>query len=114
MTTEHLKPMCRNLLWTLSSGCTMSLSGFARGNAHPEVVDALRMGHMTALRKEDGGVSGIVVGDIFRTVVEGTNSQGVQQAQRGQPRLRSSSALSTRAGLRVPDAPESGVRRRHQ
>ena len=32
-------------------------------------MNALRCGRLTALRKPDGGVRGIVVGDVFRRVV---------------------------------------------
>ena len=55
MTVEHLKPV-------LESGVDIQhlynvASGFARGEVPPEVVDALRMGRMTALQKDDGGGS---------------------------------------------------------
>ena len=36
------------------------------------MVDALRMGRMTAFQKDDGGVRGVVVGDAFRRVVART------------------------------------------
>ena len=48
----------------------------ARGDVAQEVVDALRLGRMTALLKEDGGVTGIVVGD------EGGRAHHSQAVQR--------------------------------
>ena len=37
-----------------------------------EVMDAILCGRLTALRKPDGGVRGIVVGDVVRRVVART------------------------------------------
>ena len=71
--------------------------GSARGNVPQEVVDALRMGRMTALQKEDGGVRGIVVGDVFRRVVSCTVAK--QFSARGEAATAPFQfALSTRAG----------------
>ena len=64
MTADHLRP----LLESERDSEVLSELGasLARGEG-PEVVwEAIRMGRMTALRKADGGVRGIVVGDIFR------------------------------------------------
>ena len=67
MTAEHLRPMLE------SAEDTELLASFADTFAEGEVpqknVDAIRMGRMTALRKSDGGVRGIVVGDLFRRLV---------------------------------------------
>ena len=41
----------------------------ARGDVPEEVIDSIRLGRLTALNKPDGGVRGIVVGDIFRRLV---------------------------------------------
>ena len=95
MTVELLKPM-------LESGVDIQhlydvASGFARGEVLPEVVDALRMGRMTALQKDDGGVRGIVVGDVFRRVVARTIAK--QFSKRGEAATAPFQfALSTRAG----------------
>ena len=95
MTAKHLKPM-------LESGVVIQqlydvASGFARGEVHPEVVDALRMGRMTALWKDDGGVRGIVVGDVFRRVVARTIAK--QFSKRCEAATAPFQfALSTRAG----------------
>ena len=39
------------------------------------VVDVVRLGRMTALQKPDGGVRGIVVGDVLRRLVGRTMAQ---------------------------------------
>ena len=44
----------------------------ARANITPTVIEAIRMGRMTALRKANGGVRGIVVGDVRRLVARTT------------------------------------------
>ena len=40
-------------------------------------MDAIRCGRLTALRKPDGGVRGIVVGDVFRRVVARTTAKQI-------------------------------------
>ena len=47
----------------------------ARACAPDEVVDAIRLGRLTALQKPNGGVRGIVVGDIIRRLVARTIAQ---------------------------------------
>ena len=95
MTAEHLKPM-------LESGVGIQplydvASGFARDEVPAEVVDALRMGRMTALQKDDVGVRGIVVGDIFRRVVARTIAK--QFSKRGEAATAPFQfAFSTRSG----------------
>ena len=53
-----------------------SFSKFPRLSAHAklpeEIVSALRLGQMTALQKANGGIRGIVVGDVIRRLVEKT------------------------------------------
>ena len=70
MTAEHLRPMLE------SAEDTELLASFAdtfaKGEVPLEIVDAIRMGRMTALRKSDGGVRGIVVGDLFPRLVSRT------------------------------------------
>ena len=69
----------------------------AQGNIPEEVVLAIRLGRMTALQKPDGGVRGIVVGDVFRRVVARTIAQ--QYAKLGEAATHPFQyALSTRAG----------------
>ena len=70
--------------------------GFARGDVNQKVVDALRMGRMTAIQKEDGGVGG-VVGDVFWRVVART--MAIQFSGRCEATtVPFQFALSTRAG----------------
>ena len=67
MTTEHLRPLLDDM---------RSLHLFFRVSERlarvqiPEVVaDLLRLGRITALSKPDGGVRGIVAGDVVRRLV---------------------------------------------
>ena len=67
MTVEHLRPLLdspgdHHLLHTLAEG-------LAQGAVPESIVDAVRLGRMTALSKPDGGVRGIVVGDVIRRLV---------------------------------------------
>ena len=95
MTAEHLRvlldsPSCTSLLGEAASQ-------LAEGNIPEEVVTAIRLGRMTALQKPDGGVRGIVVGDVFRRVVARTIAQ--QYAKLGEAATHPfQHALSTRAG----------------
>ena len=73
MTCEHLKPL-------LESAACCRLMGevatqFARGQVPHEIITAMKMGRMTALQKPDGGVRGIVVGDVMRRLVARTLAQ---------------------------------------
>ncbi len=47
----------------------------AQADVPPEIAQAIRLGRMTALRKRDGGVRGIVVGDMLRRLVARTFAQ---------------------------------------
>ena len=47
-------------------------SKLAVGDVPDEVIDGIRVGRLTALAKPDGGVRGIVVGDIIRRLVART------------------------------------------
>ena len=63
-------------------------------NILQEILTALRMGRVTALQKPNGSVRGIVVSDVFRTLVARTMAQQLSPAiERG-----TSPALSTWAG----------------
>ena len=65
MTTDHLRcPLLDNtkdtdLLFTVAEL-------LARGRIPDSVGQFLRLGRMTALRKDGGGVRGIVVGEVIR------------------------------------------------
>ena len=51
-----------------------------RGEAPQVAVEAIRMGRMKALQKPDGGVQGIVAGDVMRRVVGRTVAQQMMLA----------------------------------
>ena len=73
MTTEHLRP----LLSDLRGMRLLSALGSRLATADvPEVaVQMVRLGLMTALTKPDGGVRGIVAGDVVRRLVSRTMAQ---------------------------------------
>ena len=68
----------------------------ARADVPPSIVDAIRQGRLTALRKPNGGVRGIVVGDVIRRVVARTLAQQLGPAVEGATALFQY-ALSTKA-----------------
>ena len=45
---------------------------FARAEVPPDIMQAMRMGRMTALQKDDGRVRGIVAGAVIRRLVAKT------------------------------------------
>ena len=64
MTEEHLRPLLDNVRdLRLFHSLTEVL---AQGAVPEAIVDALRLGRLTALRKPCGGVRGIVAGDTVR------------------------------------------------
>ena len=70
MTCEHLRPLLNkvrsmHLLYRLGEN-------LARAHVPPFVVPLVRCGRMTALAKPDGGVRGIVSGDVLRRLVART------------------------------------------
>ena len=95
MTVEHLRPLL-DLMRDQRLLCKLA-EKVARANITPTVIEAIRMGRMTALRKANGGVRGIVVGDVVKRLVARTIAQ-----QLG-PQVEAATApfqyaLSTRAG----------------
>ena len=77
MTAEHLRPLESSrdseMFWSMCQE-------FARGIIPVPVLEAIRMGRMTALQKPSGGVRGIVVGDIIRRLVSRTLAQQLAPA----------------------------------
>ena len=70
MATDHLRPVLDNvrdshLFFTVAEQPS-------RAYTPQVIVNTIRMGRMTALQKDDGGVRGIVAGDIIRRVVART------------------------------------------
>ena len=73
MTTEHLRPL-------LDSQRDMHLfhevcQQLARAEVSQTIVDAIRLGRITALTKPNGGVRGIVAGDVIRRFTARTIAQ---------------------------------------
>ena len=64
MTSDHLFPVLENEGDSERLAEVASL--LAAGRVPNEIIEALRLGRLTAVRKCDGGVRGIVVGDILR------------------------------------------------
>ena len=67
MTSEHLRPLLSSppaFHWFFRLG-----EHLVTARVPNPVIDAVRMGRMTALRKPAGGVRGIVVGDVIRRLV---------------------------------------------
>ena len=74
MTADHVRPLLDSER-DAESFCRMC-EEFARAQVSDEVVQALRMGRMTAL----GGIRGIVVGDFIRRLVARTLAQQLNPA----------------------------------
>ena len=75
MTSEHLRPLLshpNDVLMLHPMG-----EELARGQVPQVVIEAIRVGRMTALQKPDGGVRGIVAGDILRRLVGRTIAQQI-------------------------------------
>ena len=75
MTVEHLRPLleCDRALDSLHKFAHI----MARGEVPDRIEPVLRLGRLTALRKPDGGVRGIVVGDVLRRLVARTIAQQI-------------------------------------
>ena len=76
MTSDHLYPILESeadsdLL--VQVGALLSV-----GNVPESILNAIRLGRITALCKPDGGVRGIVVGDILRRLVENRGQAGIK------------------------------------
>ena len=95
MTNEHLRPLLDD--WASMEVFFKAGEVFARGLILESVVQIVKMERMTALSKSDGGVRGIVAGDVFRRLIARTMAK-----QLGDAVMAATSphqyALSTRAG----------------
>ena len=69
----------------------------ARGQVPEEIQAAIRMGRLTALREADGGVRGIVAGDVVRRLVARTMSQQLMDTVQ-QATAPFQHAMATKAG----------------
>ena len=95
MTVEHLRPL-PDLVRDQQLFCKVA-ERLARADVPPSIVEAIRMGRMTALRKTNGGVRGIVVGDVVRRLVARTVAQQLGPSVEAAT-APCQHALSTRAG----------------
>ena len=67
MRYEHMRvPVEDAELWSLFQDLTQD---FARARVPTNVLQSLRLGHPTVLRKKDGGIPGIVAGSVLRRSV---------------------------------------------
>ena len=77
MTSDHLFPVLESE--AASELLTQVASLFAVGQVLHDILEAIRLGRLTALQKPDGGVRGIVVGDIFRRLVARTMAKQISK-----------------------------------
>ena len=89
MTCDHLRPLLHT--WFLVA------ESFSRGLIPRSVVEIVKLGWMTALRKKDGGVRGIVAGEVIRRLTARTIAQLLGPAVEAAT-APFQYALSTRAG----------------
>ena len=93
--SDHLFPVLESEV--VSDLLTQVASLLATGQVPGEILDAIRLGRLTALSKPDGGVREIVVGDILRRLVARTIAKQVsKQAEAATAPFQY--ALSTKAG----------------
>ena len=95
MTVEHLQPLLDHP--RALHNMFLLAERLARADVPPSIVDAIRQGRLTALRKPSGGVRGIVIGDVIRRVVARTLAQQLGPAVEGAT-APFQYALSTKAG----------------
>ena len=95
MTADHLQPVLDTARDT--SLFFQFATALARGQAPAAAVEGVRMGRITALKKPNGGIRGIVVGDILRRLVARTMAK--QMAARVEAATAPFQyALTTKAG----------------
>ena len=75
MTTEHLRPLLPD---NRESHLFFHICEMARAEVPEVAVNIIRMGRFTALSKPDGGVRGIVAGDVVKSLVARTLSKTAQ------------------------------------
>ena len=78
MTADHLRPLLDSVADT--SRFWRFAQDLARATVPDDIVDAVRLGRLTALQKPKGGVRGIVSGDIIRRLVARTICQQLSPA----------------------------------
>ena len=99
MRSEHLRPLLD------SEGDSNMFFGaaqsFARAQIPEEILAVLRVVQMTALEKPDGGIRGIVVGDVIRRLVAKTISEQFMLKGSRPQRCLSSSRCPHEQGARA-------------
>ena len=95
MTTEHLRPLLDDVRGLRLLGEVAER--LTRAEVPAEEMRLVRGGRLTALSKPDGGVRGIVAGDVIRRLVARTMSQQLAKAAEAATAPHQY-ALSTRAG----------------
>ena len=94
MTSDHLFPVLEN---EGDSQRVVEVAFLlAVGRVPEEIIEVLRLGHLMALSKFDGGVGGIVVGDILRRMARTIAKQIAKQVEAATAPFQY--ALSTKAG----------------
>ena len=93
MTADHLSTILDNEADSMLLVATCFL--LAKGDVPMEIIEGLRVGRLMALQKPDGGVRGIVVGDIVRLLVARTMAKQVAMQAATAPFQY---AFSTKAG----------------
>ena len=77
MTSDHLFPVLESP--AVSELLVQVASHLAVGRVPEEIIEVIRLGRLTALSKPDGGVRGIVVGDILRRMVARTMARQISK-----------------------------------
>ena len=78
MTTEHLRPLLEDVQGMKLLSKLAAL--LAKAQVPDIAIQMIRLGRLTALSKPDGGVRGIVAGDVIRRLVARTMAQQLQKA----------------------------------
>ena len=73
MNADHLRPLLE--VGRDSLALAQAAAVFAQGRVPDDIMKALGQGRMIALSKPDGGVRGIVVGEVFRRITARTIAQ---------------------------------------
>ena len=95
MTADHVRPLLES---TRDTHLLFSVAELlAKGRVPIQVGHILRMGRMTALRKDGGGVRGIVAGEVIRRFTAKTIAHHLESAV-NVATAPFQYALSTRAG----------------
>ena len=96
MTCEHLRPLLEN---TRDSHRFFLMTEQLAQEVAPEAaIHAVRVGRLTALRKPDGGVRGIVAGDVVRWLIARTMAQQMSDAVKQLHRTNTLCELELAAG----------------